>query len=70
MAPHFDNLAPSLSAGLEKVSEADLLTQPYLTAKDVGRVKYSVANWMHLHRPIVIVDEAHRAGASACVTRC
>ena len=59
LAPHFDNLPPNLSAGLEKVAEADLLTQPYLTAKDVGRVKYSVANWMHLQRPIVIVDEAH-----------
>ncbi|MDH1427348.1 DEAD/DEAH box helicase family protein [Comamonas aquatica] len=59
LAPHFDNLPPNLSAGLEKVSEADLLSQPYLTAKDVGRVKYSVANWMHLQRPIVIVDEAH-----------
>lgn len=59
LAPHFDNLPPNLSAGLEKVSEADLQTQPYLTAKDVGRVKYSVANWMHLQRPIVIVDEAH-----------
>ena len=59
LAPHFDNLAPNLSAGLEKVAEADLLTQPYLTAKDVGKVKYSVANWMHLQRPIVIVDEAH-----------
>lgn len=59
LAPHFDNLPPKLSAGLEKVSEADLLSQPYLTAKDVGRVKYSVANWMHLQQPIVIVDEAH-----------
>jgi type III restriction enzyme len=59
LAPHFDNLPPHLTTGLEKVAEADLLTQPYLTAKDVGRVKYSVANWMHLQRPIVIVDEAH-----------
>jgi type III restriction enzyme len=59
LAPHFDNLPPHLTVGLEKVAEADLLTQPYLTAKDVGRVKYSVANWMHLQRPIVIVDEAH-----------
>ena len=59
LAPHFDNLAHNLSVGLEKVAEADLLTQPYLTAKDLGRVKYSVANWMHLQRPIVIVDEAH-----------
>ncbi|SDW49800.1 type III restriction enzyme [Variovorax sp. YR634] len=59
LAPHFDNLPPHLTAGLEKVTETDLLTQPYLTAKDVGRVKYSVANWMHLQQPIVIVDEAH-----------
>ena len=59
LAPHFDNLPPHLTAGLEKVAEADLQTQPYLTTKDVGRVKYSVANWMHLQRPIVIVDEAH-----------
>lgn len=59
LAPHFDNLPPHLTAGLETVAEADLQTQPYLTAKDVGRVKYSVANWMHLQRPIVIVDEAH-----------
>mgnify|MGYP002144620211 CR=1 FL=1 len=59
LAPHFDNLPPNLTAGLETVAEADLQTQPYLTAKDVGRVKHSVANWMHLQRPIVIVDEAH-----------
>ncbi len=59
LAPHFDNLPPHLNEGLEKVSEADLENQPYLTNKDMGRVKYSVANWMHLQRPIVIVDEAH-----------
>lgn len=59
LAPHFDNLPPHLTAGLEKVSEADLQSQPFLTAKDLGRVKYSVANWMHLQSPVVIVDEAH-----------
>ncbi|MEO7497614.1 MAG: DEAD/DEAH box helicase family protein [Massilia sp.] len=59
LAPHFDNLPPHLTAGLEKVSEADLHSQPFLTVKDLGRVKYSVANWMHLQSPIVIVDEAH-----------
>jgi type III restriction enzyme len=59
LAPHFDGLPPNLTAGLETVTEADLMTQPYLTARDVGRVKYSVANWMHLQRPLVIVDEAH-----------
>jgi len=59
LAPHFDNLPPQLTQGLEKVTAADLLSQPYLTEKDVGRVKYSVANWLHLQRPVVIVDEAH-----------
>ena len=59
MAPHFDGLPSNLTAGMEKVSEADLSAQPYLTPKDLGRVKYSVANWLHLQQPIVIVDEAH-----------
>jgi type III restriction enzyme len=59
LAPHFDNLPANISAGLEKVTEADLQNQPYLTAKDIGRTKYSVANWLHLHHPVVIVDEAH-----------
>lgn len=59
LAPHFDNVPASISEGLEKVSETDLETQPYLTAKDIGRIKYSVSNWLHMQRPIVIVDEAH-----------
>lgn len=59
LAEHFRDLPPSLTAGLEKVTEADLTSQPFLTAKDIGRVKWSVANWIHLHRPLVIVDEAH-----------
>jgi type III restriction enzyme len=59
LAPHFDGLTPQASARLEKVSQADTVSQPYLTDKDVGRVKYSVANWLNLQRPIVIVDEAH-----------
>ncbi len=59
LAPHFDGLPPHLTDSMEKVSETDLEIQPYLTKRDVGRVKYSVANWLHLQRPIVIVDEAH-----------
>ena len=59
LAPHFDNLSPLLTAGLEKVSAADIEVQPFLSAKDIGRVKFSVANWLNLRRPIVIVDEAH-----------
>ncbi len=59
LAPHFDNLPPHLKEGLEKVTPADLVSQPYLTEKDIGRVKHSVANWLHMQRPVVIVDEAH-----------
>jgi len=59
LAPHFDGLPPSQTEGLEKVTEEDLEHQPYLTDSDIGRVKYSVANWLHQQRPVVIVDEAH-----------
>lgn len=59
LAPHFDHVPTSIRDGLEKVSENDLESQPYLTIKDVGRIKHSVANWLHMQRPIVIVDEAH-----------
>ncbi|MFB9158866.1 DEAD/DEAH box helicase [Chromobacterium violaceum] len=59
LAPHFDGLTPAQTEGLEKVTEADLLNQPFLTTKDIGRVKFSLANWLHRHRPLVIVDEAH-----------
>lgn len=59
LAPHFDGLSDQEFEGLEKVAEADLEHQPFLTASDVGRVKYSVANWLNLQQPIVIVDEAH-----------
>lgn len=59
LAPHFSALPENLTTNLEKVATEDLLTQPYLTSKDIGRVKYSVANWLHLQNPIVIVDEAH-----------
>lgn len=59
LGEHFKNLHPALLEGLETVTEADLEKQPFLTLKDVGRVKWSVANWLNLHRPLVVVDEAH-----------
>lgn len=59
LEPHFQGLSPYRAAGLETVSEADLENQRYLTRADLGRVKASIANWLHLHRPLVIVDEAH-----------
>ncbi|MBI6856235.1 DEAD/DEAH box helicase family protein, partial [Pseudomonas cichorii] len=59
LGEHFRDLPASLTSNLEKVTENDLQSQTFLTTKDIGRVKWSVANWLHLHRPLVIVDEAH-----------
>ena len=59
LAPHFDGLPEYLTQGLERVTADDLKTQPFLTARDIGRVKYSVANWLSLQNPILVVDEAH-----------
>jgi type III restriction enzyme len=59
LAPHFADLPANAAEGLDKVTAEDLQNQPFLTAADIGRVKYSVANWLHRQRPIVIVDEAH-----------
>ena len=46
LEPHFSAL-PRFPAGLE--------------ALDSGGVKFSFANLMHIHRPLMIVDEAHNA---------
>lgn len=59
LAPHFQGLAPSQTQHLDKVTEADLENQPYLSASDLGKVKPSLANWVALNRPILVVDEAH-----------
>lgn len=63
LEPHFKGLTPIDQAryDLELVTEADLENQRFLTTADLGRPKASIANWFHLHRPIVIVDEAHNA---------
>ena len=59
LAPHFQALTPQQEARLDKVTEADISAQPYLTTADIGKVKASLANWLTLHQPIVVVDEAH-----------
>ena len=46
MEPHFSVL-PTSAPGLEKLEN--------------GGVKFSFANLMHVHRPLMIVDEAHNA---------
>lgn len=52
----------------ERVSQADLDAQPYLTPGDLGRVKASFANLLAWHRPIVIMDEAHGAQSKLSLT--
>lgn len=50
---HNENMEPHF-AGLT-------LTAPGLERLEGGGVKFSFANLMHLHRPLMIVDEAHNA---------
>ncbi|WP_066708966.1 DEAD/DEAH box helicase [Celeribacter ethanolicus] len=37
---------------------------PGLERTEAGGIRFSFANLMHLHRPLVIMDEAHKAGSS------
>ena len=46
LEPHFSGVPP---------------TAPGLETLDGGGIKFSFANLMHLHRPLMIVDEAHNA---------
>ena len=50
LEPHFSAL-PRKIAGLETIEGG----------RGDGTVKFSFANLMHLHRPLMIVDEAHKA---------
>ncbi|WP_200153665.1 DEAD/DEAH box helicase family protein [Chromatium okenii] len=59
LAAHFAQLPTHGATALECVTAADLTAQPFLTANDIGRIKYSIANWLHLQQPLIIVDEAH-----------
>lgn len=58
LSPHFANLTAQQEVALEKVSAETLAEQRFLRVEDIGRVKHSLANWLALHKPIVIVDEA------------
>jgi type III restriction enzyme len=60
--PHFAKVAndhPKRQL-LEKVSENDIQDNG-LSKKEIGKIKYSFANLLALHNPLVIVDEAHNA---------
>jgi type III restriction enzyme len=48
--PHFAGI-PENTPGLERIEEGP----------DTGRLKFSFANLLHWHQPLVIMDEAHNA---------
>lgn len=50
LEPHFVSIPAQFQESLEKVE-----------AGNAGRVKNSFANLLHIHEPIIIVDEAHKA---------
>jgi len=64
--PHFVD-APDAPI-FERVGEADLEAQPYLSRADLGKIKRSFANLLTWHRPIVIMDEAHNAQSDLSLT--
>ncbi len=53
LEPHFSSVSPG-APGLERNDDG-----PHK-----GDIKFSFANLMHLHRPLVIMDEAHKAGSN------
>jgi type III restriction enzyme len=56
LEPHFINV-PKVMEGLEKIEEGE----------GKGTIKYSFRNLLALHRPLVIVDEAHNATSNLSV---
>ena len=48
LEPHFSSLSPN-TAGLERFEDGD----------NKGQIKFSFRNLLALHRPLVVVDEAH-----------
>ena len=63
--PHFAKIPanhPSMPY-LEKVSDDDV-QENGLSSNEIGKIKYSFANLLAIHRPMLIVDEAHNARTS------
>jgi type III restriction enzyme len=52
LEPHFSTVSPN-APGLERNDDGP----------DKGDIRFSFANLLHLHRPLVIMDEAHKAGS-------
>ena len=60
LSEHFTGLTDFQTKDMDRVTADTLQYQPFLTEKDIGRVKHSLVNFFNLHRPIIIVDEAHK----------
>lgn len=60
LSEFFRNLTAKQIETLDTVTEDTLKHQPFLTDKDIGRVKHSLVNLFNIYRPIIIVDEAHK----------
>ena len=60
--PHFSGIRQD-DPRFERVSEKDLQDNG-LGKESLGKIKYSFANLLMLHRPLVIMDEAHNARTS------
>lgn len=54
---HHEDLEPHFS----RLDRFALEALPDLERTETGQVKYSFANLLHLHRPLMLVDEAHNA---------
>ncbi len=52
LEPHFSTVSPA-APGLERNDDGPMK----------GNIRFSFANLMYLHRPLVIMDEAHKAGS-------
>ena len=63
--PHFSKIPKDHASlvHLERVGVNDI-QENGLSANELGKVKYSFANLLALHQPLIIVDEAHNARTS------
>lgn len=69
---HFKSLSAERLAALSGVpdafvTEADAANNAMLNAY-IGQARYSLANWLALQNPLVVVDEAHNARTDASFT--
>lgn len=59
LEPFFADIPEDVDA-LEKIQETDIKEENgVLTRRNIGKIKFSLANLLALYKPIIIVDEAH-----------